>query len=354
MWVYTRLKNCFVAHIPTSRAPAISFNRVPLPPPPLPPSSLPSSPLPSPRPAAILLLPPLRLPPYGLYAGSYTADEPKGVCPDTLLPGGQDQVRLIHSERSGNINFVAWSRKILPAGPWDRALKLGERAYVWAYGPLSLPSTVERAIVLYHTDSQHSGSSFKLDLSEDMYDCDVPMGMVELPQNCGPEVIDGDTTFTITTGPNQNYPNPPAWGLSYHINGKESPIIKVVRGRKYTFSIQAAADHPFYITTDINGGRSKASETVFVGGAEAHGAAAAPYVLKWTPDNNTPDMVYYQCWIHQKLGWRIEVSGSFAGVGESSGEVGMGSASDGVFLALIASSPAIHAVLFIPSTLRDL
>lgn len=79
---------------------------------------------------------------------SYTASKPEGVCPDTLLPQGQDQVRLVTHERKGNVNFVAWARKVSPGGRWDRALKLGERAYVWAYGPLSLPSTAERAIVL--------------------------------------------------------------------------------------------------------------------------------------------------------------------------------------------------------------
>lgn len=31
-------------------------------------------------------------------------------------------------------------------------------------------------------------------------------------------------------------------------------------------------------------------------------------MLKWTPADDAPQVLYYQCIIHQKLGWRIEVS----------------------------------------------
>lgn len=34
---------------------------------------------------------------------------------------------------------------------------------------------------------------------------------------------------------NKHYPNPPGWGLSYHVNGEESPVLEVVRGTTYTF-----------------------------------------------------------------------------------------------------------------------
>ena len=50
--------------------------------------------------------------------------------------------------------------------------------------------------------------------------------------------LSGVTTFTVVTGPNPNYPNPPAWGLSYHVNGVESPLLEVVRGTEYTFIVE--------------------------------------------------------------------------------------------------------------------
>ena len=34
---------------------------------------------------------------------------------------------------------------------------------------------------------------------------------------------------------NANYPNPPGWGISYHLNGEESPVLKVQRGTTYAF-----------------------------------------------------------------------------------------------------------------------
>ena len=32
-----------------------------------------------------------------------------------------------------------------------------------------------------------------------------------------------------------------------------------------------------------------------------------PGILQWTPDRNTPDTVYYQCFTHRFLGWKINV-----------------------------------------------
>lgn len=37
------------------------------------------------------------------------------------------------------------------------------------------------------------------------------------------------------------------------------------------------------------------------------GSPKEPIIFKWTPNADTPDLVYYQCVVHQKLGWRIEV-----------------------------------------------
>ncbi len=32
-----------------------------------------------------------------------------------------------------------------------------------------------------------------------------------------------------------------------------------------------------------------------------------PGIIQWTPDRNTPDLVYYQCYTHRYLGWKIHV-----------------------------------------------
>ncbi|KAJ8709907.1 hypothetical protein PYW08_009911 [Mythimna loreyi] len=150
------------------------------------------------------------------------------------------------------------------------------------------------------------------------------------------------------------------WGISWYINGLLIPEINVVRGRKYTFVVEGGSNpdvparyHPFYITNDPVGGyfhktdkekegveiyagvrrtRSGALTAVGVGrlcnwtpaqtGPEADefpsfGAyqrsltleceEGSPGVVTWTPDRHTPDTVYYQCFTHRHLGWKINV-----------------------------------------------
>lgn len=38
-----------------------------------------------------------------------------------------------------------------------------------------------------------------------------------------------------------------------------------------------------------------------------HCEEGEPALLQWTPDNDTPDVVYYQCYTHRYLGWKIRV-----------------------------------------------
>ena len=51
------------------------------------------------------------------------------------------------------------------------------------------------------------------------------------------------------------------WGIAYYVNGLLIPEITVVRGKQYTFVVEAGNDptrsakrHPFYITDDFEGG----------------------------------------------------------------------------------------------------
>lgn len=43
-----------------------------------------------------------------------------------------------------------------------------------------------------------------------------------------------------------------------------------------------------------------------------------PGVITWRPDENTPDTVYYQCFTHRYLGWKINVLDSCDIGGQSS------------------------------------
>lgn len=150
------------------------------------------------------------------------------------------------------------------------------------------------------------------------------------------------------------------WGISWYINGLLIPEINVVRGQTYTFVVEGGLDpeipakyHPFYITDDPVGGYgyktaeerdnirifagvsvSKSGEAIPTGigrlcnwtpdpqqpsadefvsfGAYQRTLSLAcdngdPGIVQWTPDVNTPDTVYYQCFTHRHLGWKINV-----------------------------------------------
>ncbi|XP_025266940.1 protein Skeletor, isoforms B/C isoform X2 [Camponotus floridanus] len=149
------------------------------------------------------------------------------------------------------------------------------------------------------------------------------------------------------------------WGISWYINGLLIPEINVVRGKRYTFVVEGGSDpdvparyHPFYITDDPIGGyqhktaEEKAKVKIFAGVLRQRGKLiptgtgrlcnwvpdqnqpladefasfgayqrtltlecdhGEPGIVEWTPDENTPDTVYYQCYTHRYLGWKINV-----------------------------------------------
>ncbi|XP_067619850.1 protein Skeletor, isoforms B/C isoform X2 [Eurosta solidaginis] len=153
------------------------------------------------------------------------------------------------------------------------------------------------------------------------------------------------------------------WGISWYINGLLIPEIHVLRGKTYTFVVEGGTDvdtpakyHPFYITDDPVGGyehkreEEKEAVRIFAGvhrsrsgqltpkgvgrlcnwtpdvdgppadDYQSFGAyqrtltlkcePGEPGVITWTPDHNTPDTVYYQCFTHRYLGWKIHVHDS--------------------------------------------
>lgn len=148
------------------------------------------------------------------------------------------------------------------------------------------------------------------------------------------------------------------WGIAWYINGLLIPEIHVVRGKTYTFVIeggldpnQPAAYHPFYISDDAEGGfqhksLAEQNKVKIMAGVKREGRGYSPTgtgrlcewkedpsepaelsrsfgayqrtlslqcqkgqpgILQWTPDRNTPDTVYYQCYTHRHLGWKIHV-----------------------------------------------
>lgn len=165
------------------------------------------------------------------------------------------------------------------------------------------------------------------------------------------------------TGGRQGYPaitGHVGWGISWYINGLLIPEINVVRGRTYTFVVESGHDpevpakyHPFYITDDPVGGyeyktaEERQAVRIFAGVHRSRGGQVSPIgtgrlcnwtpdldgppadeyssfgayqrsltlrcdegeagIIVWRPDEQTPDTVYYQCFTHRHLGWKINV-----------------------------------------------
>lgn len=98
----------------------------------------------------------------------------------------------------------------------------------------------------YHGADAHSPPKFPFTFGQ-ASKCSTPLANVSLAEppkkNITPvAILAGVTSFNVTTGDNANYPNPPAWGLSYHLNDYETPVIRLVRGTTYTFRVMVRAN----------------------------------------------------------------------------------------------------------------
>ncbi|KAG1701742.1 Protein Skeletor, isoforms B/C [Nymphon striatum] len=150
------------------------------------------------------------------------------------------------------------------------------------------------------------------------------------------------------------------WGIAWYVNGNLLPEITLQRGRTYIFEVEGgknknnkAKTHPFYITSSPVGGyasnteEEQEDETIYAGAKynrrtrkyeptasgrlceyELTGDKRAEdyatfkdfkedlrikcergrhATLRWKPTDKTPDTVYYQCYTHRRLGYKINI-----------------------------------------------
>jgi hypothetical protein len=87
----------------------------------------------------------------------------------------------------------------------------------------------------------------------------------------------------------------------YKINNVEGLELTLKRGTTYKFSVTAPG-HPFYISTsDVGEGAGEYTAGVKNGRITSG-------TLEFTPDSNTPDLLYYQCFIHPNMGYIINIT----------------------------------------------
>ncbi|KAL7560042.1 hypothetical protein ACA910_000081 [Epithemia clementina (nom. ined.)] len=186
----------------------------------------------------------------------------------------------------------------------------------------------------------------------------VLTGTTEFQVNLGPS--GGDRGYVAVS--NGRAP----WGIAWYLNDILLPVVEMRRGTKYTFLVNGGDNpssdfHPFYLTDSVGGGYnqlspiSRLNETVIAGidvinqtddgvlefdptvtapfciyretpsstAAAAGGfleyfstlntSSCTPEIrsqaatLEFTPTDDTPDLIYYQCVTHTNLGWKIHV-----------------------------------------------
>ncbi len=89
-------------------------------------------------------------------------------------------------------------------------------------------------------------------------------------------------------------------GSGWEIDGVEGKELTLVRGVTYTFAINAPG-HPFYISTDPDGAGAGEVTSGVTGSQTDFG------ILTFTPNVGHPNLLYYQCYAHLNMGWKINI-----------------------------------------------
>ncbi|XP_021913275.1 protein Skeletor, isoforms B/C [Zootermopsis nevadensis] len=288
-----------------------------------------------------------------------------GVCPDERIGGRNDAV-LVSGERKNGVTTIVYRRPLQTNEPInDQPIPTDvEVSVIAAVGPLNSNKEANS-----HAAPDKTTDDIRIDFSS-RSDHACTTSLFDLPDEktlkpWPPAVITGESVFSARIGPTggkRGYTpitGHPSWGISWYINDLLIPEIYVERGQTYTFIVEGGNDrtnparyHPFYITDSSEGGFGQKSEAeqkkqrVFAGvryDAEGYPYPTAaghycewahktidrsaemetfdeyldtlrlecddgePAYLNWTVATETPDLLYYQCYSHTHLGWKIHV-----------------------------------------------
>ncbi|XP_026469560.1 protein Skeletor, isoforms B/C-like [Ctenocephalides felis] len=219
-------------------------------------------------------------------------------------------------------------------------------------------STYDQKIDFSATDD-HQCTASLYELSEaSVYTAWEPMTLVASRDTV-------NNTFTARIGPTggkRGYTpitGHPSWGIAWYINDMLIPELYLERGQTYTFIVEGGNDrtnparyHPFYICDSSEGGYGQKTDLeqmkqkVYAGvdfdmdgypyptaagrycewihktvdrSAEFESfqefketlslecVGGEPAVLTWTVPIDAPDLLYYQCYTHNNLGWKINI-----------------------------------------------
>ncbi len=130
----------------------------------------------------------------------------------------------------------------------------------------------------------------------------------------GPLLYAQDSTFTVTVEEkDSSHPyTDEGWPDAYAIDGEQDPDLVLERGKTYEFHMKdIGASHPFYMSlSEVGWGQETYDEGV------ENNYAYGNDTLTFTPSDQTPDTLYYQCENHSYMGNLIEIKGGDTGVAD--------------------------------------
>lgn len=102
-------------------------------------------------------------------------------------------------------------------------------------------------------------------------------------------------------------PSHPYYGVgsasSYLIDNQEAQVLTLTRGRTYVFNLQwQEGTHPFYMTTSPMGGGAGAIQD----GIDGNFGSGTGQLI-FTPGYDLPNQIFYQCFLHDYMGFRIDL-----------------------------------------------
>ncbi len=108
-------------------------------------------------------------------------------------------------------------------------------------------------------------------------------------------------TFIVTMAPKD--PHHPAYGqgheMGFLVNGEPGKTLVLVRGQTYRFDVRTDVQHDFYLSTHLEGWGAGVYSRGVKGQFTYRG------IVAFTPDEQTPDTLYYACRNHRSMGGKI-------------------------------------------------
>ncbi|CAD7083693.1 unnamed protein product [Hermetia illucens] len=292
-------------------------------------------------------------------------DGKQGVCPDERI-GGKNDIIVLSGDRKNGVTHIKYKRLLQTNEPINDLAIPNNRdvSVIAAIGPLNARKeanahshsdvNADDIRIEFNSKNDHSCTSSLYDIKDkddpEPWPTRILAGTTSISARIGP--TGGKRGYTALTGH-------PSWGIAWYLNDLLIPELYVERGETYIFSVeggnnpaQPARYHPFYITDSPEGGFGQKSaeaqrqQTVYAGvdydsngypfptaagrycewvhkgvdksavsetfedymkTVELECEGGEPAILNWTVPDDAPNLLFYQCYTHNNLGWKIHI-----------------------------------------------